>query len=178
MPSSSGIEDLTVDGTDIDAQIGLRIDEGYGCWVKNVTVLNISNYHISIADSLQCEVRHCYIGKRKGAGSNGGGLLVGTCSFCLFEDNVLVEQFPHMEVNGSSGNVFAYNFCDDSGIQGDCSAARSTAITAPHCSFNLYEGNVAPRFQCDGYHGSASHDTAFRNWFHGTTRRRTSSGSA
>ena len=39
----------------------------------------------------------------------------------------------------------------------------------PHCSFNLYEGNVAQRFQCDGYHGSASHDTALRNWFHGTS---------
>ena len=54
---------------------------------------------------------------------------------------------------------------------GDTRASRIGCDTnhAPHGSFNLYEGNVAPRFQCDGYHGSASHDTAFRNWFHGTS---------
>ena len=162
-----GIEDLTVDGTHAKSQVGLGLTGAYGCWVKIVTVRNISNYHLSIADSVQCEVRHCHLAKRKGAGSNGAAILVGTCSFCLFEDNLLVEQFPHIEVNGSSGNVFAYNFCHDSSIQGllGCSIDSNHG---PHCSFNLYEGNVSPKFQCDGYHGSASRDTAFRNWFHGT----------
>jgi hypothetical protein len=162
-----GVEDLTVDGSNANAQMGLGLTAGYGCWFENVTVLNIKNYHLSIADSLQCEVRHCYLAKRKGAGSNGAGILVGTCSFCLFEDNVLVEQFPHIEVNGSSSNVFGYNFCHDSSVFGllGCSVDSNHGA---HCSFNLYEGNVSPKFQCDGYHGSASHDTVFRNWFHGT----------
>jgi len=162
-----GVEDLTVDGTNANSQVGLGMTQGYGCWVKNVTVLNVNNYHLSIADSVQCEVRHCHLAKRKGEGSNGAGILVGTCSFCLFEDNLVVEQFPHIEVNRSSGNVFAYNFCHDSSIQGllGCSIDGNHG---PHGSFNLYEGNVSPKFQCDGYHGSASHDTAFRNWFHGT----------
>jgi hypothetical protein len=38
----------------------------------------------------------------------------------------------------------------------------------PHNSYELYEGNIGSVFQCDGYHGSASHITVFRNWFHGT----------
>jgi hypothetical protein len=165
-----GIEDLAVDGTNATSQLGLGMTGCYGCWVRNVSVVNINNYHLSISDSVQCEMKHCYLARRKGAGSNGAGILVGTCGFCLFEDNVLVEQFPHFEVNASVGNVFAYNFCHDSSIQGmlGCSIDSNHG---PHCSFNLYEGNVCPRFQCDGYHGSASHDTAFRNWFHGTDEK-------
>jgi hypothetical protein len=63
--------------------------------------------------------------------------------------------------------VFAYNFCENNytfGIMGcsiDCNHGA-------HNSFDLYEGNIASVFQCDGYHGSASDITAFRNWFHGT----------
>jgi hypothetical protein len=163
-----GIEDLTVDGAMSNAQLGIRMNQGFGCWIKNVAILNVTNYHLSIADSLQCEARHCYIARRKGAGSNGAGLLFGTSSHCLFEDNILVEQFPLIEVNSSSGNVFAYNYCSDSAIQGilGCSICSNHGA---HSCFNLYEGNVAPKFQSDGYHGSASHDTAFRNWFHGTS---------
>ena len=115
---SVGIEDLTVDGKDINAQIGVGISAGYACWIKNVHILNINNYHISIPDSLQCEIRQCYIATRKGAGSNGAGILVGTTAFCLIEDNIVREQFPHFEINTSVGNVIAYNFCDDSAIQG------------------------------------------------------------
>ena len=167
-----GIEDLTVDGANTNAPIGIRIDAAYGCWIKNVAVLNITNYHIELGDSLQSEIRHSYVYKRKGAGSNGAGILFGNCTSCLIEDNILVEQFPHVEVNGVSGSVVAYNFCYDSAVFVGHEGMLGCSIDTnhgPHSSFNLYEGNVAPRFQCDGYHGSASHDTAFRNWFHATS---------
>lgn len=164
-----GVEDLSIDATNSKAPHGMvSINSAFGCWVKNVTVLNVPNYSIGVSDSVQCEVRHCYIAKRKGAGSNGAGFLVGTTSFSLFEDNVLVEQFPHIEVNSSSGNVFAYNFCYDSNIQGIVGCSINTNHGA-HCSFNLYEGNISPKLQCDGYHGSGSHDTVFRNWLRGSS---------
>jgi len=41
---------------------------------------------------------------------------------------------------------------------------------APHNSFNLFEGNVMPRLQSDGYFGGSSQDTIFRNWLHGTAK--------
>jgi hypothetical protein len=163
-----GVEDLCVDGENGNAQLGLNVSTAFGCWIKNVHVLNITNYHLSISDSLQCEIRHSMIAKRKGQGSNGAGFLVGTVSSCLFEDNILVEQFPHIEVNGASGNVFAYNFCHDSTIMGVVGCSINTNHGA-HSNFNLYEGNVSPKFQSDGYHGGSSHDTAFRNWFHGSS---------
>ncbi len=165
---SVGVEDLAVDGSKADGRIGINMSTAHGCWVKNVHVSNIANYHLSISDSLRCEVRHSMVAKRKGQGSNGAGFLVGTTSSSLFEDNVLAEQFPHIEVNASSGNVFAYNFCHDSSIQGVLGCSIDSNHGA-HSSFNLYEGNVSPKFQSDGYHGGSSHDTAFRNWFHGTS---------
>jgi hypothetical protein len=163
-----GIEDLTVDGANSNAQTGINLTTGFGCWIRNVSVLNITNYHVSISDSLQCEIRHSTIAKRKGQGSNGAGFLVGTTSSTLLEDNILTEQFPHIEVNASSGNVFAYNYCHDSTIQGVVGCSINSNHGA-HSSFNLYEGNVSPKFQSDGYHGSSSHDTLVRNWFHGTS---------
>ena len=36
-----------------------------------------------------------------------------------------------------------------------------------HGLMSLWEGNMAEQWQNDGYHGSGSHQTLFRNWFHG-----------
>jgi len=165
----AGIEDLTIDATHCSApHPAVGMGQCYGCWMKNVHVLNVPNYHVGVSDSVQCEIRHCRLARRKGAGSNGAGVLFGASTRCLVADNIITHQFPHIEVNsGSTGNVFAYNYCYDSSIQGVIGVSICSNHGG-HNSFNLYEGNVAAKFQSDGYHGSASHDTAFRNWFHGT----------
>lgn len=167
----AGIEDLTVDGVNSTTPHGLiGIDVAFGCWVKNVEPLRAPNYNLTMSGSVQCEVRGCHIANRKSAGSNGAGVLLGQVSFSLFEDNIVAEQFPHFEVNGSTGNVFAYNFCHDSDINGIVGCSINTNHGA-HSSYNLYEGNVSPKLQSDGYHGSASHDTVFRNRLHGTSAK-------
>jgi len=163
-----GIEDLKINGKNGKAHTLIGLSQCYGCWIKNVHTALAANYHIGLSDSLHCEVRHCYIDELNHAGPNGAGLLMGASSACLVEDNIVFKCFPHLEINaGCSGNVFAYNFAENNftfGIMGcaiDCNHGA-------HNSFDLYEGNIASVFQSDGYHGSASHITAFRNWFHGT----------
>ncbi|MCZ7649487.1 MAG: hypothetical protein M5U26_30220 [Planctomycetota bacterium] len=166
-----GIEDLAVDGANSPAPHGLiGVGQSYGCWVKNVAVRNGERYLFGMDGSLRCEIRGCFIaGRKTAAGPNGGGLLFTMSGSCLIEDNVIS---PGTEVDGGcTGNVFAYNFCDDAAIQGNLLCASINTNHGAHNSFNLYEGNLAPRFQCDGYHGSASHDTAFRNWFHGSSAK-------
>ena len=59
-------------------------------------------------------------------------------------DNVLAETFPDMEINNSSGNVFAYNFCDDKSVQGGLLGCSINSNHGGHGSYNLYEGNMAP----------------------------------
>lgn len=163
-----GIEDLKINAKDSKAPVVIGMSQCYGCWIKNVHTVLARNYHYMISACLRCEMRHCHIDDLNHVGSNGAGLLMGACSACLVEDNIVFKCFPHLEINGGcSGNVFAYNFAENNftfGIMGcsiDCNHA-------PHNSFDLYEGNIASVFQCDGYHGSASDITVFRNWFHGT----------
>jgi hypothetical protein len=61
-----GIEDLAIDGAAANVQVGVGLTTGYGCWIRNVAVRNITNYHVSISDSLQCEIRHSTIATRRG----------------------------------------------------------------------------------------------------------------
>jgi hypothetical protein len=163
-----GIEDMKLDNTKSKGFAAIWLEQCYGCWVKNVTSINTPNYHVALADSLQCEIRHCDLRERQTGGSNGAGILFGTTAATLVEDNIVYKIFPHLEINnGSAGNVFAYNFCE----QNDVSGIMGVSIDSnhsPHNSFNLYEGNVASKFQSDGYFGSESEATLFRNWLHGT----------
>jgi hypothetical protein len=166
--NSVGIEDMVIDCSNGATTFVIEFEQCYGCWVKNVESRYAANYHVFLYDSLNCEVRHSYLNQLNHSGSNGAGLLCNTSSACLVEDNIIYKAFPLMEINhGSCGNVFAYNFCEDSSVYGG-EGAGIDSNHGPHNSYNLYEGNVAPNLQCDGYFGSASEDTAFRNWFHGT----------
>lgn len=163
-----GIEDMTLDGTNGPLSFPIMFEQCYGSWVKGVKITKTGNYGIYFTNSLNCEVRQSVISERKTGGSNGAGILAGTVSSCLFEDNIILDLFPAVEINFSStGNVIAYNVMENS-VGGTLNTNH-----APHNSFNLYEGNVTPNIQSDGYFGSASDDTFFRNWIHGTNSTKT-----
>lgn len=158
-----GLEDLTIDGANGSMIFPIVFEQCYGSWVKGVKITNTNNYGIYVTDSLQCEVRECVIRDRKVGGSNGAGILVGGVGASLFEDNIVLNIFPAFEVNFSSmGNVVAFNLMENP------FGGTLNTNHAPHNSFNLYEGNVTPNIQSDGYFGGASDDTFFRNWIHGT----------
>lgn len=154
-----GLEDFTILNENSTSVFSIQFQDCIGSWIKNVKSLNTSNYHVSLSNCLLSEVRGCHLADRKSGGSNGAGLLVNTTSGCLFEDNIVENVFPCIEVNhGSSGNVFAYNVFDKSGMN---------INHGPHNSHNLYEGNITPWIQSDGYFGGASEDTIYRNWLTG-----------
>lgn len=161
-----GIEDLEIDLTAATAVYGVQLEQCFGAWVKNVKTTLSDNYGIFLYDSAFCEVRGCFANQRKSGGSNGAGILCNTVSASLIEDNIVYKFFPLIEVNqGSSGNAFAYNFMWDSTVGGGV-ASGMLVNHGPHNSYNLYEGNMAPNIQWDGYFGSASRDTVIRNWLH------------
>jgi chitodextrinase len=164
----TGVEDLTINMGGGNAAFGVTFDQAWGAWAKNIWINKTSNYHIFVLNSLQCEIRHSDFRDRKIAGTNGGGILFNSGSFCLVEDNIIANIFPELEINfASTGNVFAYNFAEGNDIYGMMGAAIDSNH-GPHNSYNLYEGNVASIFQSDGYFGGESEATVFRNWIHGT----------
>lgn len=136
------------------------------CWVKGVTILRKSgtlNYGIQVDWSLWTEIRNCYIdGDQDTSGSNAGGILVGTSSFGLVENNVVKRFFPCIEHNAGVGWIYGYNY-----LMNTSGLFEISGNHGAHSAMNLYEGNVAGHFISDGYHGSGSHDTLYRNWFHG-----------
>jgi len=163
-----GIESLAVNNINSSSpNPAVDLSVCYASWFYEVKAINVENYNLGIGDSVQCEVRRCIGMSRRQAGSNGAALLTAAIGSCLFEDNIFGQNFPTIEFNhGSTGNVFAYNFVFDSVVFGSAAAAIDTNHS-PHNSYNLFEGNIAPNVQCDGYFGGASEDTVFRNWLHG-----------
>jgi hypothetical protein len=163
-----GVEDLAVDMNYSNSSLPIRITQSYASWFKGVHVYDVTNRHIEMSYNVQFEMRLCDLRTRRGSGTNGAGLLFGRNSGCLIEDNIITEISSLIQINdGSAGNVFAYNFLYDSRLTGVNGPGLKTNH-GPHNSFNLFEGNVSPNTQNDGYFGSGSEDVHFRNWYHGT----------
>ena len=77
-----------------------------------------------------------------------------------------------MITQGAAGNVFGYNFCTN-GIYYDTNNAWMPPSMEPHYvhnDMNLFEGNYGTGVELDFTHGSASHNTLFRNRLHGPER--------
>jgi hypothetical protein len=156
-----GLEDLDIVLT--NSTIGVNFGQMRDGWVRRVRVRNSLNYSISFADCVGMEMSGCYLDDLNHGGSNGAGFLMNTTSASLIENNVVLNSVPGMEINaGSCGNVIAYNF-----LMNTNGYMEIDSNHGPHNAYNLYEGNVLNHFLSDGYFGSESHGTVFRNWITG-----------
>ena len=96
----------------------------------------------------------------------GFGIYYGTCNG-LFVDNISNRTACQFLLAGCAANAFVYNYAKD------CSRGTTPVVMpqfqyhGPHGLMDLFEGNIGPQFAPDAYHGSASHDTLFRNQFNG-----------
>lgn len=166
---SVGIEDLAIDLNEsfvgIHVSAGIVMEQSINCWMLNVKVTRVPQRNIEINNCVHCEIRHSFTDLRSGlGGSNGAGLNFSTNGGCLVIDNIFSRQFPLLEVNtGCTSSAFLYNYFLDSRVFGISGVAIDTNH-APHNSFILYEGNITPNIQCDGYYGSTSDDTLYRNF--------------
>lgn len=160
----SGVEKLSINSTNSTSTQGaVEINQAFACWVYEVKVNNPLNYGISIGLNVQCEVRRCWVNGPRASGSNRAGYLVATLSGLLFEDNIANDIYPGIEVNyGVGGSVFGYNF-----VRANYFNTGIDMNHGPHNHHNLYEGNIVGCIGSDGYFGSESEATLYRNWFHG-----------
>lgn len=168
-----GIEDLTITGTnDLNGATSansslILFTAVHNSWMTGCSVLWAKNYSINISACTHMEVRRNTIRFAQSGGSNHAGLLWSAC-FSLIEDNIFADGLqPAIEFNGGSANAFFANFMTNNLIDIDCHG--------PHPLFYLWEANVLGEypaggglyfgggFELDGYFGSASHQTLFRN---------------
>lgn len=159
--SRTGVEDLTIDGAGGQVTTGVRVMMAANCWVKNVHVVNVSNYGMFQTDAVNCEIRGSRIDGPGGSASNHAGILYQTSSYGLVEDNASAKNFPEIEINfGVTWCVFAYNYLGGGGFGGVLDDNHG-----PHNSYNIFEGNSFEYNWADGFFGSVSEHTYLRNHF-------------
>ena len=169
--SLAGVENLTIRGA---ADMGLYFYESDRCWAKNVEVTGYSGTMamVRVTRALQTEIRGSYIHDCYGFPNQNDGygvyLYYDSC-YGLIEDNVFNNTATPIIGACTSGNVVSYNYAyrinrADSNWVGYGANCNHGA----HGLMTLYEGNILPEWENDGYHGSTSHQMLFRNNFHGT----------
>ena len=143
---------------------GIKFSGVSECWVYNVhapdwTKNNSNGAMVYMENYYKSELRRCHGYTPTPATSSDDGIyFITSGSSGLFEDNSAVGFDQSLMVSGTTvNNLIAYNYFD--------TPADQIAHKA-HPSLDLYEGNVSARAQTDGFHGSASHLTFFRNWYH------------
>ena len=160
-----GIESLTMDMNNSTAAWAIEYEQTWGCWVKDVEVKGAISRQMRFGTLVRGEVRHCYTHDKRGSGPNHEGIdFDGDCCWNLVEDNIANNggasalQFGD-STGANSCNVVAYNYV----INSDPGFWDISFNHSPHDMLNLAEGNVIDNYKDDGYFGSSSHNTLFRN---------------
>lgn len=167
-----GFEELEIDCSLCTNGFPFSFEQCVNCWTYRVKVTNTTNYHLYVSSCLHTEIRECWFDGRRAGGTNGAALLYASSSAGLMEHTVLARNFPCIEVNfGSHGNAFVHSVYER---QAGVSGGMMNTNHAAHNSHNIYEASISPNVQSDGYFGSASDDTLFRNWFHGAIANQSS----
>jgi Pectate lyase superfamily protein len=159
-----GIESMTLDMTGNTAAYPVWFEQAWGCWVKDVEIKAAYSRQMLFTMAARCEVRGCYTHDVQGTGPDHEGIIIGPGSWNLIEDNIcnnggappIVLQDA---INPASCNVIGYNYViNTSPGFWDMSFNHGSGSI-----LNLAEGNVIQDFEDDGYFGSASYNTLFRN---------------
>jgi hypothetical protein len=169
MIRQAGLEDLTLTQDTQDVEFMIEMDGAQYSWIMNVEIENVQRRGMWVIDSLQNEIRECYVHTGiDGYGRDRGyGILLDLhSSNNLVEDNILstIDGGGVMTAGGASGNVISYNYFHEILFDDPWWLIASPSINhAPHPKMNLWEGNIAYKAEADIIHGSSSHNTIFRS---------------
>ena len=172
-----GVEDLTLTAGSGYSGSMIQFWNAYASWIKNVeTAWGNGNEHIFLFGNLRCEVRDCYVHDTYST-TDGYGVMTGSgyggprggCTGLRIENNIFSGLWHSVLLETEVGSVVAYNYSRNARYTGwpDYQIPDFNGNHGPHGMMCLFEGNLAGGMQQDGYHGSVSHITYFRNWFSG-----------
>jgi hypothetical protein len=165
----SGVEDLSIDGTNGGADHNLTINNGYNCWVKGVRSLNANRDHVNLYQAAASVVRDNYFYGTKNAISQSYGVEGYMSSDNLVENNIFQHITTPIQVNASaSGTVFGYNFNIDDYYAASANwMIYGNSLHAAGIDSVLFEGNEGNGLIGDNVHGTHTFVTAFRNQYFG-----------
>ncbi len=169
----SGIENMTIDVSSSQHTYPILFWSCDACWAKNVHIIKGANSSVYTYNCANIEVRDSFFDQSQSYGSGSYGVQFSLASACLCENNIFSTlTTPMMASQGASGNVFSYNFCTNGTYYTTGNAWMPPSIEPHyvHNHMNLFEGNYGTGVELDFTHGSASHNTLFRNRLHGPER--------
>lgn len=165
-----GVENITWLPKHSDISVIGYFNNARECWFTGNYSTNIGAAGVELNWTLRCQVSSNWIYGTSSTADGYGIKVNSDTSSALVEDNVLGDSFAGIIASQHSGCVFAYNFSTnnwvDNGFVGMTRAYNCNH--GPHAIMSLWEGNVGNGFLNDGYHGSGSHQTIFRNYFPAT----------
>jgi hypothetical protein len=165
----SGLESLTVTQPEPVVTYLIEMQATQYCWLKDVEAEQADWRLVWMLQSLENEIRESYFHESiNGYGrSHGYGVLVDMFSSAnLVENNIFrtLDGGMMMTAGGAAGNVFGYNYMEDSRFDDEWWLTGSPSLNhAPHPMMNLWEGNAGVQITGDFIHGSSSHNTVYRS---------------
>lgn len=163
-----GVENLSIVG---NASVNFQGTDR--CWIYKVEARGFAGdgFGVTLRSCHRSEIRRCYLHDAVGwpAQSEGASIYGQYATGNLLVEDCIGYHDSHMMImNGDTASAYINNYSWGTGwgsfqwIFPDMNCNHG-----PHCIMSLWEGNMLARWQNDTYHGSASHQTLFRNNIHG-----------
>jgi hypothetical protein len=167
--SGVGIENLSLDNTNSGDQAGINFGGAQNCWIKNIRSMFGHRNHVWLYQSSHITVQDSYFfGQVVLTGPGAYGVELWLSSDNLIQNNIM-DYGPCILTGTAQGNVYAYNYFSNTneGVAGSLAGGLVPGHDAGSM-YNLTEGNTAPQYWHDYFHGTNGLSTVFRNNLAGT----------
>ncbi len=173
--TNAGVESLQLFANNTGYTTNILLDGSTYSWVANVESNFADGNHVEVWYSLGDVVRDSYF--HDGFIHVGGGTddmlnLAYKATATLVENNIFWRCHTSVMLEwGAAGNVVAYNYSDGNYHNSGSNYLwfiEEVGFHGAHPMFNLFEGNIAGKYEPDDLWGSSSHGTVFRDWYKGS----------
>lgn len=163
-----GLEDLIITNTSGSGVYSVYISQAHNCWVKGVAFHGIRTAAIATSQVKNIEARQIALLSGESAESQSYGVIWYMASDCLLVDSISHSVTGTMNYSPQAeGCVVSYNYITNNIYDPSNWDIAGLASHDGHVCMNLAEGNWVNKMFYDSIHGSASHNTDFRNYYHG-----------
>jgi len=166
---NDGIENLSIDHSQVADNTAINIYNCYQCWVKNIRSIKADRDHVWVNQSLNVVVRDSYFYGAQSSLSQSYAVEVEESSNVLVENNIFQQTTNPLMFGQTTGTVVDYNFAINdiySGGSGQFVQAAYAGHNAGN-TMNLWEGNNFVGIWSDSNWGSSFTQTLFRNMLSG-----------
>ncbi len=163
--TGDGIENLTVNGTNVANGTGVQFKNASNSWVKGVRIIDTNRAHVQRDLVTHITERDSYQFMTQNSATQSYGDECFGDSFGLVENNIFHAVAGPVVINSACvGMVISYNFAiNDYYTPSPGWNETGSSLHTSGVAFILYEGNSWNQVESDVFHGTHHLVTQFRN---------------